>query len=323
MMLSDSAPQPRIVVTGGSGFLGWHVLQALNRRGYRYVAAPSHADYDLTSENAVASLLRETRPEVIIHLAAVVGGIGANRERPGEFLYQNLIMGSQLIEHARRANVRKLVIVGTICAYPKLTPVPFREEMLWDGYPEETNAPYGLAKKILLVQAHAYRQQYGFNAIYLLPTNLYGPGDNFNPASSHVTPALIRKCLEARDRADAEVEVWGTGRATREFLYVADCAAGIVAALEQYDEPDPVNLGSGVEISIKDLVDLVAEATGFRGRIRFNPSQPDGQPRRRLDTSRALASFGWRASTDFRAGLRATVDWYSTLRAQQLATATV
>jgi GDP-L-fucose synthase len=321
LRLSDSAPQPRIVVTGGSGFLGQHILTELARRGYRYVEAPSHADYDLTSENAVAALLRVTRPEVIIHLAAVVGGIGANRERPGEFLYQNLVMGAQLMEHARRANVRKLVVVGTICAYPKFTPVPFREETLWDGYPEETNAPYGLAKKMLLVQAQAYRQQYGFNAIYLLPTNLYGPGDNFDPASSHVIPALIRKCVEARDRGDAQVEVWGTGTPTREFLYVADCAEGIVAALEHYDDPDPVNLGSGVEISIKELAGLVAQATRFGGTIRFNPHQPDGQPRRRLDTSRAFASFGWRATTDFRAGLRATVDWYTAYLAAQFATA--
>ena len=309
--LNNSALQRRILVTGGSGFLGHHVLEALNERGYPSVVAPSHAECDLTSETAVADLLRDARPELIIHLAAVVGGIGANRERPGEFLYQNLIMGAQLLEHARRAGVRKFVVIGTICAYPKFTPVPFREESLWEGYPEDTNAPYGLAKKMLLVQAEAYRQQYGFNAIYLLPTNLYGPGDNFNPASSHVIPALIRKCLEARERGDAEVEVWGTGTPTREFLYVTDCAAGIVDALELYDRPEPVNLGSGVEISIKDLAALVAEATGFEGSVRFNPSQPDGQPRRRLDTSRAFDRFGWRATTDFRAGLSATVDWYT------------
>jgi GDP-L-fucose synthase len=318
-----SSVQPRIVVTGGNGFLGRHVLEELTIRGYRCVVAASHADYDLTSETAVASLVRDTQPEAIIHLAAVVGGIGANRERPGEFVYQNLLMGAQLMEHARRAGVRKFVAIGTICAYPKFTPVPFREESLWEGYPEETNAPYGLAKKMLLVQAQAYRQQYGFNAIYLLPTNLYGPGDNFDPASSHVIPALIRKCLAARERGDAQVEVWGTGTPTREFLYVADCAQGIVAALEHYDDPDPVNLGSGEEISIKHLAGLVADATGYDGSIRFNPSQPDGQPRRRLDTSRAFARFGWRATTEFRDGLRATVDWYTAAQqAAQLAAAT-
>jgi len=316
--LSQSATQSRIVVTGGSGFLGRHVLEVLNARGYQFVEAPTHADYDLTVESAVSSLFRDTRPDVIIHLAAVVGGIGANREHPGEFFYKNLLMGAQLMEHARRAGVRKMVAIGTICAYPKFTPVPFREESLWEGYPEETNAPYGLAKKMLLVQAQAYRQQYGFNAIYLLPTNLYGPGDNFNPASSHVIPALIRKCRDARDRGDAEVEVWGTGTPTREFLYVADCAEGIVAALERYNDPDPVNLGSGVEISIKDLATLVAQATDFTGRIRFDPRQPDGQPRRRLDTSRAAASFGWRATTDFAAGLKATVDWYTEQQAAHL-----
>ncbi len=318
---SYSTKQARVLVTGGSGFLGQHVLKALKSRGYRDVLAPSHVEYDLTSDTDVIAVLRETRPDVVVHLAAVVGGIGANREHPGEFFYKNLLMGVQLMEHARREGVRKLVAIGTICAYPKFTPVPFREESLWDGYPEETNAPYGLAKKMLLVQAQAYRQQYGFNAIYLLPTNLYGPGDNFDPASSHVIPALIRKCLEARERGDAEVEVWGTGTPTREFLYVADCAQGIVAALEHYDDSDPVNLGSGVEISIKDLVHNVAEATGFRGSIRFNPSQPDGQPRRRLDTSRASARFGWRATTDFRTGLGATVEWYTAKQTAQMALA--
>jgi GDP-L-fucose synthase len=274
------------------------------------VLAPRRADYDLTREAEVAACIRDVRPQTIVHLAAVVGGIGANQEHPGGFFYQNLIMGAELMEKARLAGVDKFVAVGTICAYPKFTPVPFREEHLWDGYPEETNAPYGLAKKMLLVQAQAYRREYGFNAIYLLPVNLYGPGDNFDPRTSHVIPALIRKCVEAVERGDDEIEVWGSGRATREFLYVRDCAMGIVAALDRFDGPDPVNLGSGMEISIADLIELIAELTGFHGRLRFDTSKPDGQPRRRLDTSRALERFGWRAETNFRSGLRATIDWY-------------
>jgi GDP-L-fucose synthase len=313
-VLDKPSLQDRIVVTGGHGFLGKHLLEALDERGYRHVEAPSHTDYDLTSEEAVARLMRDTCPHAVVHLAAIVGGIGANRERPGEFFYQNLVMGVQLMEHARRAGVEKFVAVGTICAYPKFTPVPFREETIWDGYPEETNAPYGLAKKMLLVQAQAYRQQFGFNAIYLLPTNLYGPGDNFDESSSHVIPALIRKCLDAREAGASEIEVWGTGTPTREFLYVSDCAEGIVAALERYNSSEPVNLGSGVEISIKNLSKLIAEVTGFNGSIRFNASQPDGQPRRRLEVARAQAEFGWRATTDFATGLQATVDWYARVR---------
>ncbi len=304
------ASQPRLLVTGGSGFLGSHLLDALARRGYASVAAPAHADYDLTRAADIEAALRDVRPDAVLHLAAVVGGIGANRARPGDFFYQNLIMGAQLMEYARQADVQKFVAVGTICAYPKFTPIPFREENLWDGYPEETNAPYGLAKKMLLVQAQAYRQQYGFNAVYLLPVNLYGPGDNFDPASSHVIPALVRKCVEAVERGDDHIVVWGSGLPTREFLYASDAADGIVAALERYDDPDPVNLGSGQEISIKTLVGLIARATGFTGDIRFDPSQPDGQPRRRLDTSRARERFGWQATTDFATGLQATVDWY-------------
>ncbi|HEX8966298.1 MAG TPA: GDP-L-fucose synthase [Chloroflexota bacterium] len=302
--------QPRILVTGGSGFLGRQVLSVLAERGYQQVSAPTHREYDLTRAEQVAACLREVRPEAVIHLAAVVGGIGANRERPGEFFYQNLIMGAELMEQARLAAVRKFVAIGTICAYPKFTPTPFREDDLWAGYPEETNAPYGLAKKMLLVQAQAYRQQFGFDAIYLLPTNLYGPGDNFDTHTSHVIPALIRKCLEAIDNADDSITVWGTGQPTREFLYVRDCAEGIVAALERYEGAEPVNLGSGEEIRIADLVRLIAEVTGFGGEIRFDPSQPDGQPRRKLDTSRAFEAFGWRATTPFRQGLQATVDWY-------------
>ncbi len=311
---SDS---PRILVTGGGGFLGRQVLAALAQRGYRDVHAPRSTQYDLTREADVRALLETVRPDLIIHLAAVVGGIGANRERPGEFFYQNLVMGTQLMEHARLNEVRKFVAIGTICAYPKFTPTPFREEELWNGYPEETNAPYGLAKKMLLVQAQAYRQQYGFNGIHLLPVNLYGPGDNFDPASSHVIPALIRKCVEAVERGDRQIEVWGTGTATREFLYVTDAAEGIVAAMERYDDVDPVNLGSGMEISIRDLVGLIAEATGFTGEIVWDSTKPDGQPRRRLDTQRAFERFGWRASTAFPEGLKATVEWYRATRAHE------
>ncbi len=312
---SSSHPRPRILVTGGAGFLGRQVLGSLERRGYDDVLAPRKAEYDLTVEAEVARLLEEARPDIVVHLAAVVGGIGANQARPGAFFYENLVMGAHLMEYARRYSVRKFVAVGTICAYPKFAPVPFREDDLWNGYPEETNAPYGLAKKMLLVQAQAYRQQYGFNAIYLLPVNLYGPGDNFDPATSHVIPALIRKCVEAVETGADHVDVWGTGTATREFLYVADAAEGIVAALERYDDPDPVNLGSGMEISIRDLVAEIARATGFTGQLRWDASKPDGQPRRRLETSRAWQRFGWRATTDFPTGLRATVDWYRAQRA--------
>lgn len=315
-MVVDLSPagQPRILVTGGSGFLGRHVLAALKRRGYRHVFAPSHAEFDLTRDSDVHNCLEQTRPNAVIHLAAVVGGIGANRARPGEFFYQNLVMGALLMEHARLQGVDKFVALGTICSYPKFTPTPFREDDLWNGYPEETNAPYGLAKKMLLVQGQAYHQQYGFRVIFLLPVNLYGPGDNFDPSSSHVIPALIRKCIEAREAGADHITVWGTGTPTREFLYVADCADGIIAALERYDDPDPVNLGSGREISIADLASLIAEATGFRGEIRFDPSQPDGQPRRRLDTSRAWERFGWQATTDFQTGLAATVAWFESQR---------
>jgi GDP-L-fucose synthase len=306
--------QPRILVTGGSGFVGRQVLAVLNERGYQHVAAPMHSEYDLTDADQVAACLRDLRPNAIIHLAAVVGGIGANRARPAEFFYQNLIMGAELMEQARRAGVQKFVAIGTICAYPKFTPVPFHEDQLWAGYPEETNAPYGLAKKMLLVQAQAYRQQYGFDAIYLLPTNLYGPGDDFDPLTSHVIPALIRKCLEAVDGGADHITVWGTGQPTREFLYVRDCAEGIVAAMERFDGAEPINLGSGEELRIADLARLIAAACDFRGEIRFDPSQPDGQPRRKLDVSRAVEAFGWTAETSFPVGLRATIDWYRGVR---------
>ena len=302
-------PASPVLVTGGGGFLGRHVVRALHARGCRDVIAPRRQQYDLTTEMAVARLYEETRPEVVIHLAAVVGGIGANRANPGRFFYDNLIMGALLMEHARRARVRKFVAVGTICAYPKHTPVPFREENLWDGYPEETNAPYGLAKKMLLVQAQAYREQYGFDAIYLLPVNLYGPGDNDDPDTSHVIPALIRKCLDAQASGSPEIVCWGDGSPTREFLFVEDCAEGIVEATARYDGPEPVNLGAGFEISIKELVELIAELTGFKGRIAWDLSKPNGQPRRSLDVTRATRAFGFRARTDFRTGLARTIAW--------------
>ncbi len=300
----------RFVVTGGAGFLGSFVVDKLKQRGAGEVFVPRSADYDLRNHEAVLALLHDTRPNVIIHLAAVVGGIGANRARPAEFFYDNLAMGIHLMHEAWRSGVEKFVTIGTVCAYPKFTPVPFREEDLWNGYPEETNAPYGLAKKMLLVQGQAYRQQYGFNAIYLLPTNLYGPGDNFDPETSHVIPALIRKCLEAKEQGAARIVAWGTGSPTREFLYVEDAAEGIALATEHYNDPEPVNLGSGMEISIRELTELIAELTGFAGEIVWDTSKPDGQPRRSLDTSRAQAAFGFRATTSFREGLRRTIDWY-------------
>lgn len=300
----------RVVVTGGAGFLGRHVVERLQQRGCREIVVPRQKDCDLTQLPAIRRLLDEARPDVIIHLAARVGGIGANREHPGDFFYANLMMGVQLMEEARLRGIRKFVAAGTVCAYPKFCSPPFREDDLWSGYPEETNAPYGLAKKMLLVQAQAYRQQYGFNAIYLLPVNLYGPWDNFDPASSHVIPALIRKCVEAQARGDTAISVWGSGNASREFLYVEDAAEGILLATERYDGPLPVNLGTGCEIRIADLVWLIARLTGFTGEIVFDPSKPDGQPRRCLDVSRARELFGFTAQTGFEAGLRRTIDWY-------------
>jgi GDP-L-fucose synthase len=302
----------RIVVTGGSGFLGRHVVAELQRRGCARVAAPRKAHYDLTREADVERLYADEQPHVLIHLAAVVGGIGANRDAPGRFFYENVMMGALVLEHARRAGVEKFVGVGTICAYPKLAPVPFLERDLWNGYPEETNAPYGIAKKMLLVQGQAYRAQYGMPAIHLLPVNLYGPHDNFDPASSHVIPALIRKCLEAVATGAREVVIWGTGNATREFLFVEDCARAIVCATEEYDSAEPVNIGAGFEISIRDLAELVAGLCGFSGRLVFDRSKPDGQPRRSLDVSRARHAFGFQASIDFESGLKRTIDWYRT-----------
>jgi len=301
----------RILVTGGGGFLGKHVVSKLLEQQPAAVFAPSKAEYDLVQEANILRVYEDMRPNIVIHLAAVVGGIGANRANPGKFLYDNLIMGVQLMEFARRYEVEKFVALGTICAYPKFTPIPFREEDLWNGYPEETNAPYGLAKKMLLVQADAYRTQYGFNAIYLLPVNLYGPRDNFDPDTSHVIPAMIRKCVEAVRNNSRKIVLWGTGKPTREFLYVEDCAEAIMLATERYNDRQPVNLGSGMEISIKDLATIIARMTGFGGEIMWDTSQPDGQPRRALNVDRAERLFGFRARTNFEDGLRRTIDWYT------------
>ncbi len=300
----------RVCVTGGAGFLGRVVVDRLRQRGANQIFVPKIEEYDLVKMDEIQRMLADACPDVIIHLAAQVGGIGANREHPAEFFYNNLMMGVQLMHEAWLRQVEKFVAIGTICAYPKFTTVPFAEKNLWDGYPEETNAPYGLAKKMLLVQAQAYRQQYGYNAIYLLPVNLYGPGDNFNPASSHVIPALIRKCVEARDAGQSEIVVWGDGSPTREFLYVEDAAEGILMAAERYNGAEPVNLGSGFEISIKELVVLITRLTEFKGSIRWDTSMPNGQPRRALNTERAAQYFGFKAQVDFEEGLRRTIEWY-------------
>jgi GDP-L-fucose synthase len=304
------SPSTRIVVTGGAGFLGRHLMGTLKASGYTNAATFRSNEFDLTREDDVTRMIAALKPEAIVHLAATVGGIGANRRSPGTFFYRNLMMGALLMEQARRAGVRRFLSVGTICSYPKFTPVPFREEELWNGYPEETNAPYGLAKKMLLVQSQAYREEFGFDAVNVLVVNLYGPGDNFDPETSHVIPALLRKCVEAMDADRPEINVWGTGNATREFLYVEDAARGIVAALERLEGSDPVNLGAGFEISIRELAGRIAAAAGFQGRFRFDPSQPDGQPRRSLDTSRAERLLGWRAETQLEEGLRRTVAWF-------------
>jgi GDP-L-fucose synthase len=300
----------KIVVTGGAGFLGKFVIKKLTERQCKDVFVPEIEKYDLRKIDVIKKLYSETKPDIVIHLAAVVGGIGANIENPGSFFYENLVMGVHLMEEARLSNVEKFVALGTICAYPKFTPVPFKEDDLWNGYPEETNAPYGLAKKMLLVQSQAYRQQYGFNSIFLLPVNLYGPGDNFNPKSSHVIPALIKKFYDAKVNKLSEVTVWGTGKATREFLYVEDCAEGIVLATEKYDKPDPVNLGSGLETPIKDLVEKIEQIIDWGGKIVWDTTKPDGQPRRCLDISRAENEFGFKARTNFEEGLKKTIDWY-------------
>jgi GDP-L-fucose synthase len=300
----------RILVTGGAGFLGSFVVEKLQAQGCQNIFVPRRKDYDLTHIEAVRKVYHDARPDLVIHLAAVVGGIGANRLNPGKFFYENAIMGLQLMEEARRANVEKFVAIGTICAYPKFTPVPFREEDLWSGYPEETNAAYGLAKKMMLVQSQAYREQYGFNAIFLLPVNLYGPRDNFDLETSHVIPALIRKCLEAKQKSDDHIVVWGDGSPTREFLYVEDAAEGIVLAAEHYNSSEPVNLGSGREIRIKDLTETIAWLTGFSGKIHWDTSKPNGQPRRVLNISKAEKCFGFTAKMPFEEGLQRTVAWY-------------
>ncbi len=310
MSANDFWPQQRVCVTGGAGFLGSFIVEKLHERGTGDVFVPLIEEYDLVQPASIQKMLDNAKPTLILHLAAQVGGIGANREHPAEFFYNNLMMGVQLMHQAYLRKVSKFVALGTVCAYPKFTPVPFHEDKLWDGYPEETNAPYGLAKKMLLVQAQSYRQQYSYNAIFLLPVNLYGPRDNFDPNSSHVIPALIRKCVEAREKNEVEIIVWGDGSPTREFLYVDDAAEGILLAAERYNSSEPVNLGSGFEISIKDLAGLIARLTGFNGKMTFDTSKPNGQPRRALDVSRAQTEFGFKAQIGFEEGLKRTIDWY-------------
>jgi len=300
----------RICITGGAGFLGSHLIENLKSKGCGNIFVPHIEDYDLTTEKDIIRMYQDAKPDIVIHLAAVVGGIGANREHPGSFYYKNLMMGTQLIEQARLYGLEKFVAIGTICAYPKFTPVPFKEEELWNGYPEETNAPYGIAKKCMLVQLQSYRDEYGTKGIFLLPVNLYGPKDNFDPNSSHVIPALIKKCVEAKEAGKDEIICWGTGKATREFLFVEDAAEGIALATEKYDGTEPVNLGAGFEISIKDLVELIVEKTGFQGNVVWDTSQPDGQPRRCLDTQRAKELFGFEAKTKFEEGIEKTIEWY-------------
>ena len=300
----------RILVTGGAGFLGKRVADKLRAASPSSIFIPRRSEYDLVEQKNVARVYEDARPDIVVHIAAEVGGIGANRANPGRFFYNNLMMSTQLMEYGRRFGVEKFVAIGTICAYPKFTPIPFKEENLWDGYPEETNAPYGMAKKMLLVQAQAYRQQYGFNAIYLLPVNLYGPEDNFDPETSHVIPAMIKKCVDAVNKNSSEIVLWGTGTPSREFLYVDDAAQAIVLATERYNGADPVNIGSGMEITIKDLAQLIANLTNFKGRLVWDPGQPDGQPRRALDVSKAETFFGFRARTPFEEGLRRTINWY-------------
>ena len=310
--MNKNLTNKRILVTGGTGFLGQYIVQGLKKRGCQNIFIPRKKDYDLVEMNLVKKLYEDARPDIVIHLAGKVGGISANKEKPGEFFYDNLIMGIQMMETGRRFSIEKFVALGTVCCYPKFTPVKFKEESLWDGYPEETNAPYGLAKKMLLVQSQAYRQQYDFNSIFLMPVNLYGPGDNIDPGSSHVISALTKKCFDAIKNNDKEIIVWGTGRATREFLYVEDAAEAIILATEKYNKSDPVNVGAGFEISIKDLAGLIAELIGFKGRVIWDKTKPDGQPRRMLDTKKAFKEFGFQARVDLKEGLKKTIDWYKT-----------
>lgn len=301
----------KIMLTGGAGFLGSFVVEKLKERGCKEIFIPRQKDYDFVKMDSVVKAYKDAKPDIVIHLAAVVGGIGANRENPGKFFYDNLMMGVQLMEIGRQRKIEKFVALGSICSYPKFTPVPFKEEDIWNGYPEETNAPYGLAKKMLLVQAQSYRQQYGFNSMFLMPVNLYGPRDNFNPDSSHVIPALIKKCFDAIINNKKEIVVWGTGKATREFLYVEDAAEGIILATEKYNSSNPINLGAGFEISINDLVELIVKLTGFKGNIVWDNTKPDGQPRRCLDTTKAEKEFGFKAKTTFDEGLKKTIEWYA------------
>jgi GDP-L-fucose synthase len=308
--MSDFFQSRRFSVTGGHGFLGKVLCRKLQERGAKSIHVPELPDYDLVDPEGIKRAYDDGKPDVMIHLAAVVGGIGANRDNPGKYFYENLMMGVQLIHEGHLRNIEKCVALGTICAYPKHTPVPFKEEDLWNGYPEETNAPYGLAKKMLLVQSQAYRQQYSFNSVFLLPVNLYGPGDNFDLHSSHVIPAIIRKCVDAIDQNQPKITLWGTGSASREFLYVEDAAEGILLATEHYDSSDPINLGAGFEIKIKDLAEKIVDLTGFKGQINWDTSKPDGQPRRMLDTSKAKKHFGFEAKTSFDEGLKKTIDWY-------------
>lgn len=312
--MPDNFPYSRVLVTGGAGFLGRFVVERLREHGELEIFVPRQEQYDLVQQSNIERLLDDAKPDLIIHLAALVGGIGANQEQPGRFFYDNLMMGVQLLEHARLRGVKKFVALGTVCAYPKHTQTPFKEEDLWNGYPEETNAPYALAKKMMLVQSQSYRDQYGFNSIFLLPANLYGPGDNFDLKTSHVIPALIRKCIEARDAGQPFIEAWGTGQASREFLYVGDCADGVVRAAAVYNESHPVNLGTGTEIQISDLAKLIVRLTGYQGEIRWQHDRPDGQPKRRLDVSLALEKFGFRAQMQLEEGLKTTIDWYEVNR---------
>ena len=308
--MSDFFKNKRRVVTGGAGFLGGYIIDGLRKRGCKNILIPKIEDYNFVNLPDIIRMYDDMKPDIVIHLAAVVGGIGANRQHPGKFFYENLMMGVQLIDQARLRKIEKFVAIGTVCSYPKFTPVPFKEDDIWNGYPEETNAPYGLAKKMLLVQSQSYRAEYGFNSIFLVPVNLYGPRDNFNPDSSHVIPALIKKCVDAIDAGDDHIVCWGTGSASREFIYVSDAAEGILLASERYNGTEPVNIGAGFEITIKDLVEKIVKLTGFKGQIRWDPSKPDGQPRRRLDVSRAKKLFGFEAQMTFDEGLKKTIDWF-------------